>query len=251
MKIQKMKYLTLVFSATLLMTLTACKDDGANGSGSDKFLLTETMGQGPVAIAGPDRTIVVGSSITIDGSSSYDPDGTIVSYTWSLQGRTKSGAVVSYDNVPVGTYTPTLTVEDDDNNKATDTVTITVVDTPNNPPEAQISKPLADAEFQCPYDNYYEQVGGNDTNITFDGSQSSDPDGDALTFAWSGTIEGVSFKDSITDKDQALASIPLKSLCNKCRNQDLYNCQVILNLDVNDGELNDNAQVVFKVFFPL
>lgn len=38
--------------------------------------------QSPVANAGPDRTVNEGVMVTLDGSNSYDQDGTIVSYYW-------------------------------------------------------------------------------------------------------------------------------------------------------------------------
>ncbi|MEO1049113.1 MAG: PKD domain-containing protein [Bacteroidota bacterium] len=38
----------------------------------------------PVADAGADQTVSVGQTVTLDGLSSYDPDGTITSYQWSL-----------------------------------------------------------------------------------------------------------------------------------------------------------------------
>ncbi|MEN6307403.1 MAG: LamG-like jellyroll fold domain-containing protein, partial [Anaerohalosphaeraceae bacterium] len=62
---------------------------------------------------------VVGQTITLDGSTSYDPDGTIVSYSWTLPGQAFciSGINTSIAkckfNAP-GTYTVSLTVEDDE-----------------------------------------------------------------------------------------------------------------------------------------
>ena len=38
----------------------------------------------PVANAGPDQTVALGSRVQLDGSTSFDPDGSEVSYQWTL-----------------------------------------------------------------------------------------------------------------------------------------------------------------------
>ena len=54
-----------------------------------------------------------GTWVDFDGSSSYDPDGTIVSYAWNFgDGATASGATVSHVYPYEGTFTVTLTVTD-------------------------------------------------------------------------------------------------------------------------------------------
>jgi PKD repeat protein len=53
-------------------------------------------------------------SVSFDGSSSNDPDGSIVSYSWNLgDGFTGSGQSVSHTYSAPGNYTVTLTVTDD------------------------------------------------------------------------------------------------------------------------------------------
>ncbi|MBZ0297890.1 MAG: pilus assembly protein [Anaerolineae bacterium] len=86
----------------------------------------------PVADAGPPQTLIDADengfeNVTLDGTDSFDPDGTIVSYTW----RNASGQVVATGANPtiqltVGTWVLELTVVDDDGAEATDTVTIVV-----------------------------------------------------------------------------------------------------------------------------
>lgn len=81
----------------------------------------------PVAIAGPDQ--VVFDKVILDGTQSYDPIGTIVSYEWVLQHRGNS----AYDRVAEGAnpvvsdlapdfYDVTLTVTDNDGTSGTDTM---------------------------------------------------------------------------------------------------------------------------------
>jgi hypothetical protein len=69
----------------------------------------------------------------LDGSKSYDPDGTITTYRWN-QSAGKSGVTVSNSNTATptvlglqpGSYTFTLTVTDDDGATGQDSVVITV-----------------------------------------------------------------------------------------------------------------------------
>ena len=82
------------------------------------------VNQPPVAqfrYRGPDTsftpsTIYVGSEVKFDAEPSYDPDGTIVRYTWNFGDRTiiTKTDKVAYHVYPIsGPYTVTLTVTDD------------------------------------------------------------------------------------------------------------------------------------------
>ncbi len=63
-----------------------------------RILVRAADGQAPIADAGPDQQVVVGSLIGLDGTQSSDPDGDAValSYRWSV-GRAPSGAVALSD----------------------------------------------------------------------------------------------------------------------------------------------------------
>ena len=81
----------------------------------------------PVADAGPDKTAIVGEIITFDGSSSFDPDGAIVSFEWEFgDGATGSGETPTHVYSLAGMYTVTLTVTDNDGAIDTDSATVTV-----------------------------------------------------------------------------------------------------------------------------
>ena len=86
----------------------------------------------PWASAGPDRTLNASSftgtaSVTLDGSGSADPDGTIVSYLWTQNGTVISTGVTANVTVPIGTNVVLLTVTDNQGGIGQDAVTLTVL----------------------------------------------------------------------------------------------------------------------------
>lgn len=94
-------------------------------SNKEYWLAPVTTGnQSPIADAGSDTTVAVGQSVTLDGSASHDPDGTIVEYVWEELNLT--GATVATTFNTVGTHTITLRVTDDEGATATDTITVNV-----------------------------------------------------------------------------------------------------------------------------
>ncbi len=149
-------------------------NDGSVNSAPDTVVIT-TENLRPVADAGEPQTVPVGSIVQLNGSGSSDPDGDVLSFSWSfIQKPVASMAVISdatsiVPNFAVdvpGTYIVQLIVNDGKLNSAPDSVTITT----------ENSQPVANA--------------GPDQTVTvgtvqLDGSGSSDPDFDALTYSWS------------------------------------------------------------------
>lgn len=67
--------------------------------------------------------------VTFDGSSSYDPDGEIVSWQWDFgDGAVGEGEVVDHAYSVPGDYTVVLTVTDDSGAQAVASLTVTVDD---------------------------------------------------------------------------------------------------------------------------
>lgn len=58
---------------------------------------------------------IINQAVTFDASASYDPDGTIVGYSWDFgDGKTGSGQTLSHTYTSFGTYIVTLNVTDND-----------------------------------------------------------------------------------------------------------------------------------------
>jgi len=76
--------------------------------------------QSPIANAGPDQIVNEGDTVTFDGSTSYDTDGTITAYNWDFgDGSSASGSSATHVYTSQGTHTVTLTITD--NSGLTDT----------------------------------------------------------------------------------------------------------------------------------
>jgi len=143
----------------------------------------------PVADAGTDQNIQApdqnGVSVQLDGSKSSDPDNDPLTYVWTDESNNIVGstAVIQLTLLP-GNHTFTLTVTDPGHLSSSATTHVTVTAQVNHPPVANVG---ASQTLGC--------TGQNGTPVTLNGSASSDPDGDALTFLWkdaSGNVVGTS-----------------------------------------------------------
>jgi hypothetical protein len=92
--------------------------------------------QPPTADAGSDQMSQVGTTLTLDGSKSFDPDGSITSYAWNFgDGNSASGASMTHSYADAATYSARLTVTDNAGAQSTDTAVVTVTSAP--PPEQE------------------------------------------------------------------------------------------------------------------
>jgi PKD repeat protein len=114
-------------NGTHSITAKATDAAGNTTTSAARSVTTSNPNIAPVANAGSDVTALVNSAVTLSGSGSYDPNGTIASYRWTYGSTTKTGVNPSFTFTATGTYTITLTVTDNEGATSTDTVIVTVV----------------------------------------------------------------------------------------------------------------------------
>jgi hypothetical protein len=159
---------------TVLLLVT---DDAGETDVDSVFITASTsvMNQAPTAEAGPNQTGNINTTVPLDGSASSDPEGDPLTYFWSLNLPAGSTAtlddptLVSPSFVPdvLGQYVADLVVNDGNLDSLADSVLIDIIN----------REPTANAGL--------DQTAFVTDVVGLDGSASSDPDGDGLTFSWS------------------------------------------------------------------
>ncbi len=96
------------------LTLTVTDDQGSAATKTTLVTVTAVpppVNQAPVAAF---RATVKDLGVTVDGSGSADPDGTVAAWAWDFgAGGTAAGVSAAHAYAAPGTYTMTLTVTDD------------------------------------------------------------------------------------------------------------------------------------------
>ncbi len=117
------------------MTTVTCEAfDSADNKGITSFKVTvmqEHTTIHPTAIISGPSSGTVDETMTFSASSSFDPDGSIVSYQWSFgDGTSSSGSTVTHTYSSEGVKTVKLTIVDNDNLESTVLHTITIESLP-------------------------------------------------------------------------------------------------------------------------
>ena len=182
------------------------------------------VNRAPVADAGANQSASERTTVTLDGSGSTDPDDDAITYRWSsvpslafsdaaAQSPTFTAPEVTSDT----DYAITLNVSDGTLSD-TDTVTVTV---------REVNRaPVADAGAN--------QSASERTTVTLDGSGSTDPDDDAITYRWS-SVPSLAFSD-------AAAQSPTFTAPEVTSDTDYA-----ITLNVSDGTLSDTDTVTVMI----
>jgi PKD repeat protein len=116
-----------------LWSLTVAGADSASPANSGKATKTiQLQDRLPVSIfTFTSGTILTAVPVGFVGTSSYDPDGTIVGYAWDFgDGSTGSGASSTHGYSVAGTYAVKLNVTDNSGSTAVSTQTVIITDRP-------------------------------------------------------------------------------------------------------------------------
>lgn len=151
----------------------ACVGDESPSAEPQPEVPTEIDNAPPKAAAGENRTVIVGSEVELNGSKSSDPDGDSLTLTWTIVSKPSGSEAALHDTASrtprfvvdkAGDYDIELRVSDGVAS-ATDTVTVRGNTAPIADAGASLTSPLGE-------------------EVVLNGSASSDPDGDPLTYAW-------------------------------------------------------------------
>jgi len=124
-------------------------------------------------------------TVQLDASASSDSTGTITEYNWNFgDGQTATGKQTSHVFQTIGTYTVQLTVKDNQGLRATTTHLVSVTKPENQLPTAKIA--ASPTSGLAPL------------TVDFDGTLSSDPDGQIAHYLWN-------FGDGQTSTDATTA----------------------------------------------
>jgi Secretion system C-terminal sorting domain/REJ domain len=197
-------------------------NDGTNNSQPDTVKVHVIQDFIPIAKGGGNKSVLPGSSVNLDGSQSEDPNGKTLTYSWfSLSGLTLTNAnssIVSFtapSPLVQTVYKFVLVVNDGKQNSLGDTVLVTV--------SALNVKPIANAGI-----NQSVSAG---VHVVLNGSLSSDPNGDAITYHWTPPT-GINITNSDTVQISFTAPSPTHTT--------VYPFILV----VNDGKLNSNPDTV-------
>jgi hypothetical protein len=168
-----------VNSTTNPVINSTTSSDGSSESGSASASANRVSNQNPTVKTGPDQTYSTAvSSITLDGSGSSDPDGSISSYLWTKESgsggtiTSASSATTTVTGLSAGQYRFRLKITDNKGASVSDTIHISNGSGGTTPPANQA--PVVNA-------------GSNQTisssSTTLSGS-ATDADGTIASYLW-------------------------------------------------------------------
>jgi uncharacterized repeat protein (TIGR01451 family) len=204
-------------------TVQLVVNDGLLNSNPDMVSIS-TLNSPPVANAGANQTVKVGAQVQLNGAGSTDVDGNSLIYKWSITTKPAGSSAVLSNPALVnptfmadkfGTYIIQLIVNDGTVDSPAATATIS---TENSPPFANAGQP---------------QTVPLGSLVNLNGSGSSDPDLNPLTFLWSIVTKPAGSSAALSDP----TAVNPGFLADKAGS---YTVQLI----VNDGTVNSAPATV-------
>jgi len=195
-------------------------DGKANSTKVIVSVVASVTNSAPVANAGVNQNVQVGSVITLDGTASTDANSDTLSYKWAILGKPSgSAATLSSTTSPnpkftadvMGIYTISLVVNDGKLDSAL--VPVTVVAASTN------SAPVANAGIA------QSVVAG--TQVVLDGTGSTDANNDPITYSWSWGTKPTGSTASLSSSTTAKPTFTADKVGT-----------YVLTLTVNDGKVD-------------
>ena len=223
----------LTMAGTYVFKLTVTDNDGETDEDNVTIVVSATPNLPPIANAGNNVTLTLPvNSTNLDGGGSSDPDGSIITYTWSWVSGSgpftitnPNAAATGLNSLAAGTYVFRLTVMDNNGASSTDDVTVTVNPAINLPPIANAG---SDITITLPV---------NSTMLTGSGY---DPDGTITTYSWT----KISGQPGSTLNNANAASTGLNSLT-----QGVYVYKLTVT-DNNGATATDNITITVNAAAP-
>ena len=200
---------------SLAFELTVTDNDNQTSTDSVKVDILR-KNKTPIATAPTSVSAIGNNKVTLDGSGSTDPDGSIASYTWEQISGSPAITINKFSQSATTFTAPNVTTEFvfkltvTDNEGATDSTTVKLKTTQvvaNQAPIASVPESI--------------NTTGN-YNVILNGSASSDSDGTITSYSWAQTF-GASVQ--ISNANQALAIFTAPNI----------NSQLVFQLTVMDN----------------